>query len=562
MKNIFENKKTPALLLFTVLSGILLIISWPPRHTGFLLFLSFIPLLYALDQAKNLKQTFLFSLIACLLWALGTMYWEAGVSTLNADSKRFFFILSFLIVALLMTIPFLLWKRLQKYLPAYLRWLSLPLLWTAYEYLNGKGDLAMNWLNLEYGLTYFPGVIRFSQFTGSHGVTFLVMSVNILLYLILKNRKEKKPLKVPVLLLLLILLGVTATDIISGSAVNTVNGKTKKVAIIQPNWNSFYTPDDNAFDHEIDTLEKLTAPLIGQHIDLVVCSEAFIHHQSRSTHAILMDGINLNDSTVQRLRRLSAKLGAPILTGMELAKLYSSDGPPTLTAQFVSRKFYYDTYNAAVLISYDQPVQIYVKNKLCPFTERFPFLGFFSFFNNYNERINKKYISYGTFENPNIITYGDMRIAAAICWESSFPDYVADMVRKNNANMVALVSSNFSLGPVAANIDEAYTIPLAVQLNCPVVRCANTGISCFIDKNGNVSQTSHWDEQKVMVQDVELSSAQTLFVKQGDLVGKYSFILSILLLLFPFTKRIFKKLAGPKEAEKNRQPIRPSKSKK
>jgi apolipoprotein N-acyltransferase len=560
IKNIAGNKKGSTLFLASVLSGLLLVFSWPPRHTGFFLFIGFIPLFYSIEYARNKIQTFLFSFTTALLWAVGTMYWEAGTISMHSHAKVFFFIPSFFIVALIMIIPLLIWKRISPYLNRYLKWLSLPVLWTAYEYLSGKGELAMTWLNLEFGFSYFPGFIRFVRYAGPHGLAFLVISVNVLLYLIIKHWKDKPLIKIPALLVCLIFLAIGLTDIISGST--NAESVTKKIAIIQPNWKTFYIPNDNAFHDELDTLKKLALPLASQHPDLIVCSEGFIHHQSATTHAILVNEID-KDTVIKQLKNLSMKMGAPILTGIELSRVFYSKTPPTLTAQFIRPGMYYDSYNAVALISPDEPVQYYVKNKLCPFTERFPFLGFFSFSNELHFAINKKYISYGTLENQGIIRYRGMNIAIGICWENSFPDYMADLIRTNDANMLAIISSNFSLGKVAAQIDAAYSIPLAVKLGCPLIRCANTGISCVIDKNGTIVQSSQWDESKIIVQDIELNYAPTFFTKQGDIAGKYALILSLLLLLYVFIIRMMNKYGSKKSDDKKATPVkRKTKSKK
>ncbi len=530
-----------------LVSGILLIIAWPPHRAGFLLCIAFVPFIYALDHTAKQKQVFLFSLTNALLWAVGTMYWEAQITTTHANLKLFFFIPAFIVFALLMTIPWLIWKRLSKYLSNYLWWLSLPLLWTAYEFLTGKGDLAMTWLNLEFGLSYYPNLIRFSQFAGPHGVAFLIMSVNVLVYLIIKNRKNTVKLKIPFALLGVIVSGILLSDLTTGKGVTGKESITKKVAVIQPDWLSYYTPDKNAFQDEVDTLKKLTLPLAGQHPDLIVCSEGFIHHQSAETHPILMERID-EDTVIMQLKALSATLNAPIITGIELAGVYASSSRPTLTAQYIRPGYYYDTYNAAVLIPPKGDVQIYVKNKLCPFIERVPFLELISIFNGADSAINNKIISYGTMQANTVFQYADMRIAPAICWENSFPDYMAETLRKNNANMVVVVSSNFSLGKTAAEIDAAYSIPLAVKMQLPLVRCANTGISCFIDKNGKVQQASGWDESKVLVQDVELNSYSTFYIKYGDIAGRFSFYASLILILYALFRKIANRLSSKEAA--------------
>ena len=548
-----KKTTTPSLLknfILAVLSACILILAWPPRHFGWLLFIGFAPLIYVLENTKTKMQVFLFSLTNALLWAVGTMYWEAQITTSHAALKLLFFIPTFLVFALFMTLPWLIWKRLSKYLPNYLWWVSLPVLWTAYEFLTGKGDMAMTWLNLEFGLSYYPKLIRFTRFAGPHGVAFIVISVNVLVYLIIKNRKSKGKLKIPAALLAITILGILLTDLTIGKNQTGKESIHKKIALVQPNWLTYYTPDKNAFQDELDTLKKLILPLAGQHPDLIVCSEGFIHHQSAETHPILMERMD-EDTVIVQLKALAVKLNAPIITGIELANIYTSSSRPTLTAQYIRPGYYYDTYNAAILVPPNGDVQVYTKHKLCPFIERVPFLGLISIFNGADSAINNKIISYGTIPANTLFRYGDMRIAPAICWENSFPDYIAETMRKNGANMLVVISSNFSLGKTAGTIDAAYSIPLAVELNCPIVRCANTGISCFIDKNGTVQQSTNWYETKVLVQDVELNSTGTFYTWFGNLAGRFSFYASLLLICYA----LFRKIAN-KYTNKTKVPLK------
>ena len=64
-----------------------------------------------------------------------------------------------------------------------------------------------------------------------------------------------------------------------------------------------------------------------------------------------------------------------------------------------------------------------------------------------------------------------------------------------------------------------------------IARCANTGISAIIDPAGRIVQETSWWQPEVLTGQVGLSDRQTYFVRHGDIVGRFSLFLFILLFL-------------------------------
>ena len=69
----------------------------------------------------------------------------------------------------------------------------------------------------------------------------------------------------------------------------------------------------------------------------------------------------------------------------------------------------------------------------------------------------------------------------------------------------------------------------AIELRRDIARCANTGISALIDREGrSVARTSWW-EPALLEGRVHLSEEQTFFVRYGDITGRIAVFLWILL---------------------------------
>ena len=60
----------------------------------------------------------------------------------------------------------------------------------------------------------------------------------------------------------------------------------------------------------------------------------------------------------------------------------------------------------------------------------------------------------------------------------------------------------------------------AIETRRSIARCANTGISAFIDQRGDILETSQWWKQAVMHGSINLNDDMTFFVRNGDITGR------------------------------------------
>ncbi|MBO4761605.1 MAG: hypothetical protein J5520_07605, partial [Bacteroidales bacterium] len=71
----------------------------------------------------------------------------------------------------------------------------------------------------------------------------------------------------------------------------------------------------------------------------------------------------------------------------------------------------------------------------------------------------------------------------------------------------------------------------AIETRRDIARCANTGISAIINQRGDIIVRTKWWERDVIEGRINLNDEITFFVKNGDIVGKFSTFLFCLLLL-------------------------------
>lgn len=211
----FDRKKSYGL---AVLSGILLLLSFPPFNLGsFLAWIAFVPLLIAVWNEKNLKMIGRLTLITGLfltpVWTW--LYYELSFWFPPFSSWLGLLIAFAMGKGLYTEMIEKYWKPKHlpskglQYLPQRLQIVILPILFTASWFLLlnipgimkitgglGFGSLAKTqWLN--------PPILQLASFTGMYGITFLILIVNCAIaYAIICYKENKRLCKQSIFVLL------------------------------------------------------------------------------------------------------------------------------------------------------------------------------------------------------------------------------------------------------------------------------------------------------------------------------------------------------------------------
>ena len=122
-------------------------------------------------------------------------------------------------------------------------------------------------------------------------------------------------------------------------------------------------------------------------------------------------------------------------------------------------------------------------------------------------------------------------IGTAVCYESVYGEYCTGYVRKG-AQLLAVITNDAWWGNTPGYKQHLnYSRLRAIETRRWVARCANTGVSAIIDPSGHILQRTPWWEPALLEGTVGLSTDQTFFVRNGDIVGRISVFLFALLLL-------------------------------
>ena len=107
-----------------------------------------------------------------------------------------------------------------------------------------------------------------------------------------------------------------------------------------------------------------------------------------------------------------------------------------------------------------------------------------------------------------------------------------------------LIAGSFSNTSRPAPASSPFSSIRAIETRRDVVRSANTGISCFVDRKGVIHSPTAWWVSTAERRTVYLHDELTFFVRHGDLIGRAAVVLALLILPALLVLRIRRKRAA------------------
>jgi len=149
-----------------------------------------------------------------------------------------------------------------------------------------------------------------------------------------------------------------------------------------------------------------------------------------------------------------------------------------------------DSFNSAVLLSMEKDsVTKYDKMHLVPFGEYVPFSDSFPLLRRLVLGELGEFTAGKEFKVFKLTAEGrklKANFATLICFEDIFPEISRKFV-KNGAKFLIVITNDAWYGKSGAPYQHAAcSVFRAIENRVPVVRCANTGYSCFIDSKGRI----------------------------------------------------------------------------
>ncbi|MCX8027483.1 MAG: apolipoprotein N-acyltransferase [Thermodesulfovibrionales bacterium] len=518
MIDLSEKKTLPYYLKHLappVISGLMMSFSFPKLNLHLLAWISLVPLLYYLHDRDN-KSAFLSGFLCGLTFFFTTIYWiyhsinHYGPLPL-IPSLALVMLLSCYLSIYIGLFAYLYTLQMKKTsLPSML---VAPLFWTSLEYLRTHILTGFPWALLGYSQFENILIIQVSDITGVYGISFLIVAVNgaITDALLIKRRKSEQPLLqlYPTYLcfaglVISIIFTVTYGYV---SLTKEINHKTVKVALIQGNIEQDKKWDRTFVRYVMNTYKNMTEQVLDEKPDLIIWPETALPFYYGKD--VLL---------TEELNNFARDIETYLLTGTMMIKdkkEKTADMKPIYT-------------NSAILFDKNGKLSyIYDKIHLVPFGEYVPLRKVLFFVEKLTYGIGD-YTPGDTFLKA-VSTFGSF--STVICYEIIFPDLVRKFFKKEN-NLLVNITNDAWFGMTSGPYQHfSMAVFRAIEIRKPVARCANTGISGFIDEKGRILKTTKLFERVSLVKDVGINSSITFYAKYGDMFTYLVIIVSIILLI-------------------------------
>lgn len=473
-------------VFLSVLAGILLTLPYINGNLWIFAWMGFIPLFFALRN-KNRAQAFLLAYFAGIIFWAGTIWWLvhvtlAGTILLILYLALYFGLFGFFVSSYLLPTTYCL--------------LLIPSIWVLLEYLRSHLLTGFPWALLGYSQYLNLPIIQIADLTGAWGVSFLIMLLNIGIYLML-IKKQKRAIILSCLLCVSVSLGYGYYKInfLKKNAIQ----KSIRVSVIQGNIPQDLKWDINSRDFIIDRYVNLTLQAIKDNPDLIIWPEA-------SLPVVLEE----EPFYYEKVKDLAKRIKTPVVLGA-----------------VTLRNGHY--YNSSLLVSgQGENLELYDKLHLVPFGEYIPLkkiLGFLETIVPIGEITPGK--EYRVFN-------ASAKFSVLICFEDLFPGLSRRFVKKGANFLVNITNDAWYKMSSAPYQHLQASVFRAVENRVFLVRSANTGVSCFIGPSGrivsyvkdNLAQTifnTGYDTQRIFVEKVILS----FYTARGDVFILLLFIFAL-----------------------------------
>ena len=476
-------------LVSPVLSAVLLILAYPTFDLEFLAWIALIPLFFAL-AGKTAKKRFTIGYLFGVIFFSGILYWLVNVSIPGAISLVL--VLSFFPAA------FSLLYREPRKVGIWV--LFIPAAWVLTEYLRTHFLTGFPWALLGYSQSFNLPVIQIADITGPYGVSFLIVLVNLGIYIALK----KTPGRFYTLFFIFLVLAM-----VSGYGYNRLRRpyptQRLKIALVQGNIPQALKWDEKYRRFIMDKYAYLTKEASNDAPRLIIWPETSV------------PGYLEEEGDLKRwIKGLARSANAYMVVGA-----LREDGQ--------------DVFNSARLISNEgELLESYDKIHLVPFGEFIPLTKVISRIRAFIDKpigdfARGKDFTVFKFQLHDAIASSSgiqkttefYKFSTLICFEDIFPDLSRRFV-KSGARFLVNITNDAWFGNAAAPYQHAQgSIFRAVENRVPVVRAANTGVSCIIDHRGKVLEYVNSGGNKTFVDGYAVRSihpvfAETFYTRFGD----------------------------------------------
>jgi apolipoprotein N-acyltransferase len=542
-------------ILLTLISAMLLSISWPTYGVPFFIFFALVPLLmmeHGVSKFSAYKRkswvVFGLSYVCFVIWNIVTTGWLYGSRNPDGSHSLMAVIFPVLVNSFLYSLVFQCYHWYKNAQGTYWGLGFLIAIWMSFEKFHLNWEFTWPWLNLGNVFSDYPKLVQWYDTLGATGGSFWILLINVLVFYTVRTweagRKRKNLIINSSITGLLIILPM----IISLIKYNNFNEKPigqVNILLLQPNLD----PYDEKYSKDSLTIEKDLLNLAEKNskgkIDYYIAPETALPGSGSISETAFEKSLLLNN--VKEF--LSKHPGSVFATGISSHRFYLNQNNLPKEAYQLNPGLWVERYNSSVQIIPNQKVEVYHKGKLVPGVEIFPYMSVFKpLLGDAMINLGGTVASLGTdkervaFSNP----YNKGKIAPIICYESIYGEFVTDYVKKG-ANFLAIMTNDSWWGVSEGHKQLlSYAKLRAIETRREIARAANSGISAHINAKGEITEDTFYGDTTALYAKVNLYDQQTFYVRTGDFLTRISIFALGFLLFYFLIKKVQNKLQKKK----------------
>jgi len=520
-----KNKKI-LLILYTLAPAILFWLSWPPRDLFFLSFIAFVPLFLLEQRTHDYPKSGWLIYLSLFLWNLVISWWVGF-----ADFYSSIFML--FANAGLMYLPWLGYRKGRKIVSDEKAFLIFVALWLSFEYLHLNWQITWPWFTLGNIFAKHNEVVQWYEITGVLGGSLWVLVANICWYIAITKKTKSAwiisftTICVPALISIPFYL----THSKDYDAIEMQN-RPRKALLVQPNIDPYTKFNTTTEISNFKEMLSLIETKMNDSIDYVILPETAIVEY--------VDEKNLDRFTSIRIVKHFVKKYPQIhlVSGISTYKFFNKNERLSSTARQTESGEFYDSYNTALIIDSTKNIDFYHKGKLVPGAEILPYPKLFGFLSFLSINLGGVSGSLGSDKEALVFNAGNKpNLAPLICYESVFSGHVAQFCRKGAEILLVITNDGWWRDTDGYKQHMHYASLRAIENRREVLRSANTGITCRIDKLGRIQEQTTWWEKDIIAVDVYPFQNMTFYATYGDYLGRLASFMGVFFILGMLVKR-------------------------
>lgn len=537
-------------IFLSLISALLLSISWPTYGIPFFIFFAFVPLLLMEQEISkfskiNKKGWVVFGLtyLAFFIWNVVTTGWLYHAKNPDGNNSLLAVAIPVIVNSLLMSLVFQLYYWFKKVRGTYFGLVFFVAIWLSFERFHLNWEFTWPWLNLGNAFSEYPQLIQWYDTIGATGGSFWILLINVFAFYTLRiwqaGRIRKDLVKnisiLTAIIVLPLLISICKYNSYQEKPVGDVT-----TLLLQPKLDPYtekYSKDSLQILGELLSLAEENSKT---KVDFFIAPEtAFPGNGSLSEN-----GFNKSTSIAIAKEFLGKHPQSIFLTGASTHKFLFDEAETEDYSTEIQEGVWVNSYNSALQIIPNQEVEVYHKAKLVPGVEIFPYIRYLKpILGDAMLDFGGANSSLGIDKERKVFSnrFNKAKMAPIICYESIYGEYVTDYV-KNGANLLAIMTNDSWWDNTEGHKQLlSYARLRAIETRREIVRAANSGISAHINARGDILEDTFYDDKTALLVKANLLEEKSIYTKIGDLISRIAIFVLGFLIIYHFGERIASK---------------------